>query len=108
MRMNEREGGRKEPQECRHSTSPPVGVCVRLTAAELPRTTGRTGAGRDGGTWERDRRYTVHEFPTGKKDELAKLFRVGGGGGGGGVVGPFAHFVAVVIRIPDHRRPKSR
>ena len=59
------------------------------------------------GRGERDR-YTVHEFPTGKKDELAKLFRVGGGGGGGGVVGPFAHFVAVVIRIPDHRRPKSR
>ena len=93
----EREGGRKaregrkEPQECRHSTSPRVGLCGRLTGAELPRTTGRTGGSRtDGGT------ATLHEFPTGKKDELAKLFKVG-------VVGPFA---VVVIRNPDHRRRK--
>ena len=91
LRMNEREGGRKEPQECRHSTSPRVGLCGRLTGAELPRTTGRTGGSRtDGGT------ATLHEFPTGKKDELAKLFKVG-------VVGPFA---VVVIRNPDHRRRK--
>ena len=68
------EGG-KEPQECRHSTSPRVGRCVRLAGEGLPCAPTRASE-----------RHTVHEFPTGKRGRreregeetnLRTLFTVG-------------------------------
>ena len=83
-----------EPQECRHSTSPRVGLSVHPPAAELPLPVGLTGAG--------GRTATLHEFPTGKKDELAlaKLFRVG-------VVVLAAAAAAAAAAASEHSEPGS-